>query len=130
MVETYRDLPHVIRKYGIHTFQISPLLQQNETLMIAIKSKIDQEILRTHFAASTKVGPIDSIRMLVNAQVPGYLVSPLSCTKYSFIPEEMSCYCIQNNGDLPELNKQDSIAIHISGDLDILSVSMFALHDE
>jgi len=117
-------------RFGVYTFSISPRLNQNETLLISIDSKKDQETLKVRFPACTKLGPPESIRMLLTTQSLGYRVRPVDCSEYGIKPKNNSCFYLENNGDLPELNELDGVSLHIGADLDILSVSVLAVEIE
>lgn len=130
MEKISRLLPMIKSRFGIYTFGISPRLSQNEILLVAVEAKKDQDVLKLRFPAYTKVGPPESIRMLVNIQSPGYKVRPVNCSEYQIKPSNNTCFYLENNGDLPELNELDGVSLHMGADFDILSITVFAVEIE
>jgi len=71
-------LSFVAKKYGIHvcTVQDKSLFEQS-SVVLGVKADLPAEQLRIQFPKHVKLGPVEHIRELVNAQMPGIRLTPL-----------------------------------------------------
>ncbi len=67
------------RKYGV---RVSPIadrsLLDHATFVLAVNADVAAEVLRSRFPGQIKIGPVEQIRQLVNLQLPGIELRPLS----------------------------------------------------
>ena len=67
------------RKYGV---RVSPIadrsLLDHATFVLAVNADVSAEVLRSRFPGQIKIGPVEQIRQLVNLQLPGIELRPLS----------------------------------------------------
>jgi len=67
------------RKYGV---RVSPIadrsLLDSASFVLAVNAEVSAEVLRSRFPGQIKIGPVEQIRQLVNLQLPGIELRPLS----------------------------------------------------
>lgn len=67
------------RKYGV---RVSPIadrsLLDSATFVLAVNADVAADVLRGRFPGQIKIGPVEQIRQLVNLQLPGIELRPLS----------------------------------------------------
>ncbi|WP_137806629.1 type VI secretion system baseplate subunit TssK [Pseudomonas sp. G(2018)] len=126
------ELPMQARQYGII---VSPLhdhkLLGSASFVLAASAQCDGEELRHRLPTHLKVGPVESIRQLVNLHLPGIKVRPLPvaprqiafhANKTYFILELSSEYQTQ-------LERSGGFAFHVSGEFAELELKFWAIRN-
>ncbi|UTA46616.1 type VI secretion system baseplate subunit TssK [Simiduia sp. 21SJ11W-1] len=76
--QTAVPLSLVERKYGIHVAPINDhSMIDTSTFVLAVKADIQTELLRSRFPTQAKIAPVESIRELITAQLPGVAIRAL-----------------------------------------------------
>jgi len=126
------SLELVERKYGI---RVSPIndrsLIDGATFVLAVKASMPVEQLRASFPSQVKVAPVERIRDLVNAQLPGISMQSLPVAPRQ-IPYHSGCSYFQldrNNEFWGELRQSGGFALHLGGDFPGLEIEFWAIRD-
>jgi len=120
----------VDRKHNVRTAVVSDLeLVRTGTFVLAVNAQVPGEQLRQRFPATTKLGPVDKIRDLVNLQLPGIGLRPLPVA-----PRQLPFHAgyfyfeLDRSDDLWKLIETNgSMAMHISGDFPGLELELWAI---
>jgi type VI secretion system protein ImpJ len=107
-------------------------LLKDSVFVLAVKSDIPAEQLRSRFSSQIKIGPIEKIRELINIQMPGIELEPLSVAPQQ-IPYHAGFTYFQLNSNSQfwkYLEDSSGFAFHISGDFPGLSLEFWAIKKE
>lgn len=123
-------IPLQERKYGIH---VAPLadhkLLDSANFVLAASAQLQSEILRTRFPTQVKIGPVEHIRQLVNSQLPGIAVRPLSVAPRQ-IPYHagFAYFELDRNSELwKQLKTSGGFALHVGGEFPGLEMEFWAI---
>jgi len=126
------SLELVERKYGI---RVSPIndrsLIDSASFVFAVKASVPVDQLRTSFPSQVKVAPVERIRDLVNAQLPGIPMNSLPVAPRQ-IPYHSGFVYFQldrSNEFWKELRQSGGFALHIGGDFPGLEIEFWAIRD-
>jgi type VI secretion system protein ImpJ len=126
------SLELVERKYGI---RVSPIndrsLIDGASFVLAVKASVPIEQLRSSFPSQVKVAPVERIRDLVNAQLPGISMQSLPVAPRQ-IPYHSGCAYFQldrNSEFWGELRQSGGFALHLGGDFPGLEIEFWAIRD-
>lgn len=104
-------------------------LLKNSKFVLAVKADVSSENLRSRFPAQIKIGPAEKIRGLINIQLPGIELEPLSVA-----PPEIPYHAgftyfeLQQKGQFWELMTQSGgFAFHVSGEFPGLELEFWAI---
>jgi type VI secretion system protein ImpJ len=120
----------VDRKFGVRTAVVSDLeLVRTATFVLAINAQVPGEQLRSRFPAQTKVGPVESIKELVNFNLPGITLRPLPVA-----PRQLPFHAgffyfeLERGGDLwQKFEASGNLALHVAGDFPGLDLALWAI---
>lgn len=128
--QTAAALPLVEKKFGIRVAQIpDPSLLNNALFVLAVRADVAENSIRTHFPAQVKVGPVDRIRELVNAALPGIPLKPMPVAPRQ-IPYHAGFTYFElerNNAYWKALENAGGIALHIGGDFPGLDLELWTI---
>ena len=128
--QTAINLAMTERKYGIRVSEISDRsLLDSAQFVMAVAADIDEEAVRQRFPAQTKLGPVERIRQLVNAAMPGIAMRALPVAPRQ-IPfrSGYSYFELQQHGPLwAELSQSGGFALHVAGDFPNLRIEFWAI---
>ena len=121
------------RKYGIRVAEIPDRsLLESACFVLAVRADINEEILRSRFPAQIKIGPVERIRQLVNAAMPGIGIKPLPVA-----PRQIPFHSGYNYFELErqsefwkELQNSGGFALHIGGDFPGLELEFWAIRQK
>jgi type VI secretion system protein ImpJ len=127
--QTAVQIPLRDPRYGIYAAPLGdPSLLSSASFVLAVRADMPGEELRRRFPAQTKIGAVEKIRDLVNAQLPGVVVRPLPVAPrqipyhadytYFELDRASSHWPPQNTG---------GFAIHVSGDFPGLDMQFWAI---
>jgi len=120
------------RQYGILVSQMSDhkLLATTSFVLVA-HANCDSEELRHRLPAHLKVGPVESIRQLVNLHLPGFKVKPLPVAPRQIPFHANKTYFALELGsdDLAQLERSGGFAFHVSGEFSELELQFWAIRN-
>lgn len=126
------SLELVERKYGISVSPISDrTLIDGASFVLAVKASMPIEQLRSSFPSQVKIAPVERIRDLVNAQLPGIALQSLPVSPRQ-IPYHSGYAYFQldkTNEFWGELRQSGGFALHLGGDFPGLEIEFWAIRD-
>lgn len=118
------------RKYGVRVATIADLeLLKSAGFVLAVNAQMPGETLRNHFRTQVKIGPVDRIRDLVNAQLPGIPLEALPVAPRQ-IPYHagFTYFELKRGGELwQQLERTGALAMHIAGEFPGLELEFWAI---
>ncbi len=124
------SLALVEKKYGIRVAEIADRsLIGSAIFVLSAKADVPEDALRMHLPAQIKIGPVERIRQLVNAAMPGIGLKPLPVAPRQ-IPFHTGFSYFQldpNNEFWKELKHSGGFALHIGGDFPGLEIEFWAI---
>jgi len=128
--QTATALTLVEKKFGIRVAQIpDPSLLNSALFVLAVRADVAENAIRSHFPAQVKVGPVDRIRELVNAAMPGIPLKPMPVAPRQ-IPYHAGFTYFElerNNPYWKALEHSGGIALHIGGDFPGLDLELWTI---
>ena len=128
--QTAIGLELVEKKYGIRVAQISDRsLLDSAVFVIAARANLPEATLRTHLPAQVKIGPVERIRQLVNAAMPGIGIKALPVAPRQIPYHSGFCYFeLEKNGEFwKELQNSGGFALHLGGDFPGIELEFWAI---
>lgn len=126
------SLELVERKYGI---RVSPIndrsLIDGASFVLAVKANLPVEQLRSSFPSQVKIAPVERIRDLVNAQLPGIALQSLPVSPRQIPYHAGYAYFQLNKANefWAELRQSGGFAMHLGGDFPGLEIEFWAIRD-
>jgi type VI secretion system protein ImpJ len=118
------------KKYGIRVAQISDATLLNSAVFVlAARAAMAEDQLRSRLPAQLKIGPVELIRQLVNAAMPGIPLKALPVAPRQ-IPfhSGYSYFELEKNSPLwKELQHSGGVALHVGGDFPSLEFELWAI---
>jgi len=128
--QTAIPIPLQERKYGIRVGQISDRsLLTSASFVLAVRADLPTEQIRRHFPQQVKIGPVEQIRNLVNAALPGITLRPLPVAPRQ-IPYHsgVTYFELERSGTFwKQLGQSGGIAIHLAGDFPKAELELWAI---
>ena len=124
------NIPLQERKFGIRVGTISDkTLFQNASFILAVSADVSAEDLIKFFPSQTKIGAVESIKELVNLQLPCIQLTHLPAAPREVPYQRHFVYfeLLQNSEYWTALTQSGGIACHISADFPGLSVELWAI---
>ena len=122
----------VEKKYGIRVAEIpDKSLIGSAVFILSVRADIAEEAIRTHLPAQIKIGPVERIRQLVNAAMPGIGLKPLPVAPRQ-IPYHSGYTYFQLDKQSEfwnELKHSGGFALHIGGDFPGLELEFWAIRE-
>jgi len=128
--QTATSLALVEKKFGIRVAQISDrTLIDSAMFVLAVRANMPENKIQTLFPAQVKVGPVDRIRQLVNAAMPGIplKVLPVAPRQIPYHAGYTYFEFERNNNYWKELRHSGGIALHIGGDFPELELELWTI---
>lgn len=128
--QTAAALELVEKKFGIRVAQITDrTLIDSAMFVLAVRADIPENKIQTLFPAQVKVGPVDRIRQLVNAAMPGIplKVLPVAPRQIPYHSGYTYFEFERNNNYWKELKHSGGIALHIGGDFPGLELELWTI---
>jgi type VI secretion system protein ImpJ len=123
-------IPIESRKFGISVATVADRTLYNTAVFIlAARADLPAEELRKRFPAQLKIGPVETIRDLVNLQLPGVPVHPVPVAPRQ-IPYHAGYVYFeldQTNELWGRLKTSGGVALHISGEFPALALEFWAI---
>ena len=128
--QTAVALTLVDKKYGIRVAEIADRsLIGSAMFVIAARADVPEDALRSHLPAQIKIGPVERIRQLVNAAMPGIAMKALPVAPRQ-IPfhSGYTYFQLDPQSDFwNELKHSGGFALHIGGDFPGLELEFWAI---
>lgn len=120
------------RQYGILVSALHDhSLLGSASFVLAASAHCDSEELRHRLPAHLKVGPVESIRQLVNLHLPGIKVKPLAVAPRQIAFHSNKTYFTLelSTEDLAQLERSGGFAFHVSGEFNELELKFWAIRN-
>ncbi|MDH5179568.1 MAG: type VI secretion system baseplate subunit TssK [Gammaproteobacteria bacterium] len=127
---TATSLSLVEKKYGIRVAQIPDRsLLGTAMFVLAVRADMPESTLRSHLPGQIKIGPVERIRQLVNAAMPGIPIKSLAVAPRQIPYHSGYCYFeLERKSDFwKELAQSGGFAMHIGGDFPGLEIEFWAI---
>jgi len=128
--QTAISLKLVEKKYGIRVAEIADRsLIGTAMFILSVRADVPEEALRVHLPAQIKIGPVERIRQLVNAAMPGIGLKPLPVAPRQ-IPYHSgyTYFQLEPQSDFwNELKHSGGFALHVGGDFPGLELEFWAI---
>ena len=128
--QTATSLALVEKKYGIRVAQIPDRSMLGTAMFVlAVRADMPENNLRTHLPAQIKIGPVERIRQLVNAAMPGIPIKALPVAPRQIPYHSGYCYfeLERTSNFWKELSQSGGFALHIGGDFPGLEIEFWAI---
>lgn len=130
--QTAQALELVERKYGIHVAAINDRsLIGTATFVLAAKADMAGDLLRSRFPSQVKVAPVEKVRELIGAQLPGIGLSALPVAPRQ-IPYHagFTYFELDTSGELwRSMQNSGGFAVHIGADFPGISMELWAIRN-
>lgn len=128
--QTAISLQLIEKKYGIRVSEIMDRsLLNTASFILAVRADIPEEAVRSRLPAQIKIGPVERIRELVNAAMPGIMLRPLPVAPRQ-IPfrSGYTYFELDKHSDFwKELNQSGGFALHLGGDFPGIEMEFWAI---
>ena len=128
--QTAVSLNLVEKKYGIRVAQIPDQSYIGSAMFVlAVRADVAENVLRTHLPGQIKIGPVERIRQLVNAAMPGIPIKPLPVAPRQ-IPFHAgyTYFELEPQSDFwKELKHSGGFALHVGGDFPGLELEFWVI---
>ncbi len=124
------EIPLELRKHGVRVGLVSDRgLLSSAGFVLAVRSDMPQEQLRSTLPRQIKIGPVEKIAELVNVALPGIAASPLPVAPRQLPYRPGTTYFeLDKDGPLwKQLNTTGGIALHLAGDFPSIEVELWAI---
>lgn len=128
--QTAIALPLVEKKFGIRVSQITDrTLLSSSMFVLAVRAQVAENVMRSKFPSTVKIGPAERIRQLVNASMPGIPLKPLAAVPRQIPYHAGYCYfeLERNNEFWKELSHSGAFAFHIGADFPELELEFWSI---
>lgn len=118
------------RAHGVRVGVVSDRgLLTGSGFVLAVRSDLPQEALRSAFPRQVKIGPVERIAELVNVALPGIAVNPLPVAPRQ-LPYRPGTSYFELDKDTPlwkQLSTTGGIALHLAGDFPSIEIELWAI---
>ncbi len=120
----------VEKKYGIRVSEITDRsILTTSMFVLAVRADVKEDVIRMRLPAQLKIGPVERIRQLVNAAMPGIGIKPLPVaprqipfrTGYSYFELD------RHSEFWSELQQSGGFAMHLGGDFPGIEMEFWAI---
>lgn len=128
--QTAIPLNLVEKKYGIRVAEIADRsIIGSAMFVLSARADVPEDALRAHLPAQIKIGPVERIRQLVNAAMPGIALKPIPVAPRQ-IPYHSGYTYFQLDPQSDfwnELKHSGGFALHVGGDFPGLELEFWAI---
>ncbi|WP_280176936.1 type VI secretion system baseplate subunit TssK [Roseibium aquae] len=124
------SIPLTKRDYGVWLGDTSDkMVFENREFVLIAHANVSLEVLRTQMPIQIKIGPVEKIRELVNLQLPGVGITPLSVAprQIPYIQNAVYFSLDVSNELWPQFQTSAAFALHLSGDYPGLGLELWAI---
>jgi type VI secretion system protein ImpJ len=118
------------KKYGVRVAEITDRsLLTTASFVLAVRADVADEMIRSRFPAQIKIGPVERIRQLVNAAMPGIELKPLPVAPRQIPFRAGYTYfeLDQHSQFWKEMSSSGGFAMHVGGDFPGLEMEFWAI---
>jgi len=126
------EIPLQERRYGIRVgMPEDRSLIGQASFVLAVKADMPADKLRRNFPRQVKIGPVEEIRNLVNAAIPGIAVRPLPVAPRQIPFHRGTTYFeLEQSGEFWErMNSSAAFALFISGEFPGVELALWAIRE-
>lgn len=124
------EIPLEQRRHGVRVGLVSDRgLLTGSGFVLAVRSDLPQEALRSSFPRQVKIGPVERIAELVNVALPGIPVNPLPVAPRQ-LPYRPGTTYFELDKDTPlwkQLTTTGGVALHLAGDFPSIEIELWAI---
>lgn len=128
--QTAISMPVEERQYGIRVARISDRnLLSNSRFILAIKADVSTDVIRDQLPDHTKIGAVETIRDLVNNQLPGVGLTALPVAPRE-IPYHAGCVYFEldaQGSQWQQFRNAGGFAFHVAGEFPNLEMEFWAI---
>lgn len=120
------------KKYGIRVSEIvDRSLIATATFVLVVRADISEELIRTRLPAQIKIGPVERIRELVNAAIPGIGLRPLPVAPRQIPFRSGFCYfeLDRHSTFWKDLQHSGGFALHLGGEFPGIEIEFWAIRN-
>lgn len=120
----------VAKKYGVYVSEINDRsLLTSATFILAVRADVADDVLRSRFPAQIKIGPVERIRQLVNAALPGIELKalPVAPRQIPFRSGYTYFELDQHSQYWKEMARSGGFAMHVGGDFPNLEMEFWSI---
>lgn len=125
------NIPLSKRDYGVWLGETTNKMIYSEarTFVLIAHANVSLEVLRTQMPIQIKIGPVEKIRELVNLQLPGVAITPMSVAPRQIPYVQNAVYfAVDVDNELwPQMQSSAAFALHLSGDYPGLGLELWAV---
>ena len=117
-------------RHGVRVGLISDRgLLTGSGFVLAVRSDLPQEALRSSLPRQIKIGPVERIAELVNVALPGIAINPLPVAPRQLPYRPGTSYFeLDKDGPLwKQLTTTGGIALHIAGEFPSIEIELWAI---
>ncbi|WP_299594472.1 type VI secretion system baseplate subunit TssK [uncultured Microbulbifer sp.] len=122
----------VQRKFGIYVAPITdPSLVKTASFVMAAKADMPGDLLRSRFPSQAKVAPVEAIRELISAQLPGLSVRALPVAPRQ-IPYHagFTYFELERTGELWQtMQRSGGFAVHLGAEFPGITMELWAIRN-
>lgn len=118
------------KKFGIRVAAITDRsLLGSAAFILAVRADIPDEVIRNRFPAQIKLGPVERIRELVNAAMPGITLKPLPVAPRQIPFRSNTVYfeLEKKSAFWADLSNSGGFALHVGGDFPGIEFEFWAI---
>lgn len=118
------------RSHGVRTATVNDAeLLRTAGFVLAVRSQLPADQVRSRFPAQSKLGPVERLRDLVNQQLPGVTMRSLAVAPRQLPFHTGSHYFeLDRQGELwKQLERTGNLALHVGGDFPGLELELWAV---
>ncbi|MDZ7924897.1 MAG: type VI secretion system baseplate subunit TssK [Marinagarivorans sp.] len=128
--QTAISLQLLDKNYGIRVSEITDRsLLSTAIFILAVRADVKDDVIRIRLPAQMKIGPVERIRELVNAAMPGIQIRPLPVAPRQIPFRSGYTYfeLDQRSEFWKELNQSGGFALHLGGDFPGIEMEFWAI---
>jgi type VI secretion system protein ImpJ len=120
-------------RFGIRVAEVlDRTLFSNATFVLVVKANVPADVIRRTFPTQVKLGPVEVIRKLVMAAVPGIEIAPLSVAPRQLPYQGAATYFELNRANpfwkqMQQPGGSGALAIHVPDDYPGLELELWAI---
>ncbi|MCK7613273.1 type VI secretion system baseplate subunit TssK [Roseibium sediminicola] len=126
------SIPLSKRDYGVWLGETTNkgVYSEGRSFVLIAHANVSLEVLRTQMPIQIKVGPVEKIRELVNLQLPGVAITPMSVAprQIPYVQNAVYFELDVENELWPQMQSSAAFALHLSGDYPGLGLELWAVH--
>lgn len=127
------SIPLAERDFGIWLGEIDDRITfADQRFVLVAQAKLPLDRIRSRIPAQVKIGPIEQIRDLVNLQLPGIGLQPVSVAprEIPFVPDAAYFHLDADSPLWADLRNSPAFALHVGGEYPGLHLELWAIQKD